>query len=287
MKCNLELIEMNIFEKTALMYPGIVEKMCLASILAGARIMAVYSEEDFGVEMKDDDSPITRADRLADKVIKKILKQNLPDIPIVSEESNCDLTSTMGDIYFLVDPLDGTKEFIKKTGEFTVNIAVILNGKAELGVVYVPVTGELFYRDLDGVSYLERDIKDVKLRGKRTEIFCRQVEKDNLSVVKSISHANPETESYIARYAPQASMSAGSSLKFGLIARGIADLYPRLGRTMEWDTAAAHAVLKGAGGNVHRLDTLEELSYGKPNMENPFFVASSDSLSLIPLKEEI
>ncbi|MDB9924145.1 3'(2'),5'-bisphosphate nucleotidase CysQ [Planktomarina sp.] len=255
--------------------------MCLAAILAGARIMAVYSEEDFGVEIKSDDSPITRADRFADEMIEKILKKNFPDIPIVSEESNCDLTSAMGDIYFLVDPLDGTKEFIKKTGEFTVNIAVILNGKAELGVVYVPMTKELYYRDLDGLSYLESEVKDCEVRGDRNQISCRTADMDNLSVVRSLSHSTPETEAYISGYAPNNSESAGSSLKFGLIARGIADLYPRLGRTMEWDTGAAHAVLKGAGGNVRRLDTLQELFYGKPGMENSFFVASGNDVALI------
>jgi 3'(2'), 5'-bisphosphate nucleotidase len=277
---------MNIFEKTAQKYPKIVEKMCLAAILAGTKIMVVYSEEDFDVELKSDDSPITRADRLADNVIGKTLKKNFPDIPIVSEESNCDLTSAMGELYFLVDPLDGTKEFIKKTGEFTVNIAVILNGKAELGVVYVPVTKELYYRDLDGLSYLESDVNNFELRGERTQIFCRTADMDNLSVVRSVSHSTPETEAYISCYAPINSASAGSSLKFGLIARGVADLYPRLGRTMEWDTGAAHAVLKGAGGNVRRLDTLQELSYGKPGMDNPFFIASGNDLALIRYDRE-
>ncbi len=277
---------MNILEEIAQKYPTIVEEMCSAAILAGIKIMEVYLKDDFKIEIKGDDSPITLADRLSDEVIEINLKNFFPNILIISEEGHCNLKLTKGEIFFLVDPLDGTIEFIKKTGEFTVNIAVIINSKTELGVVYVPVTGELFYRDFDGASYLERDIKNVELRGERTKIFCRQVEKENLSVVKSISHSNPETESYIARYSPQNSKSAGSSLKFGLIAQGVADLYPRLGRTMEWDTAAAHAVLKGAGGNVHRLDTLQELSYGKRNMENPFFVASSDSLSLIPFKEE-
>ena len=286
MDCNLEVIEMNIFKKTALKYPKIVEKMCLAAISAGARIMAVYSEDDFGVEMKGDNSPITRADRLADIVIGKILKQNFPDIAIVSEESNCNLTSAMGELFFLVDPLDGTKEFIKKTGEFTVNIALILNGKSELGVVYVPVTEELYYRDLDGLSYLERDVNNFELRGDRNQISCRTANMDNLSVVRSVSHSTPETEEYISGYAPNNSASAGSSLKFGLIARGVADLYPRLGRTMEWDTGAAHAVLKGAGGNVRRLDTLQELSYGKPGVENPFFIASGDDMALIPYAGE-
>jgi len=118
----------------------------------------------------------------------------------------------------------------------------------------------------------------------RIEISCRPADLENLSVVKSVSHSTPETEAYISNYAPKRSESAGSSLKFGLIARGIADLYPRLGRTMEWDTGAAHAVLKGAGGNVRRLDTLEELSYGKPGMDNPFFVAAGNGMQLVPFK---
>jgi 3'(2'), 5'-bisphosphate nucleotidase len=278
---------MNIFEKMALKYPKIVETMCLTAILAGTRIMVVYSEDDFGVEMKGDDSPITRADRLADNVIGEILKKNFPDIAIISEENDHDLTSAMDELYFLVDPLDGTKEFIKKTGEFTVNIALILSGKAELGVVYVPVKKELYYRDLDGLSYLELDVNDFEVRGERNQISCRTANMDNLSVVKSVSHSTPATEAYIAGYAPTKSASAGSSLKFGLIARGIADLYPRLGRTMEWDTGAAHAVLKGSGGNVRQLDTLKELSYGKPGLENPFFVASGNDMALISYDGEL
>jgi len=273
--------DMNIFEKTAHKYPTIVKEMCSAAISAGVRIMGVYSEDDFGVEIKEDDSPVTLADKISDKVIGDILKFEFPNIPIVSEESHCELSSVMGEIYFLVDPHDGTKEFIKKTGEFTVNIALILNEKAELGVVYVPFTGELYYRDLNGASYLERGVDDVGSRSERTKIGCREADLGNLSVVKSVSHSTPETEAYIARYAPKKSDSAGSSLKFGLIARGIADLYPRLGRTMEWDTGAVHAVLKGAGGNVWRLDTLQELSYGKLGMDNPFFVAAGNDMALI------
>ena len=271
---------MDIFEKIAHKYPTIVKEMCSAAVSSGARIMDVYSGDDFGVEIKGDDSPVTLADKIADKVIGDKLKFEFPNIPIVSEESHCNSNSAKDKIYFLVDPLDGTKEFIKKTGEFTVNIALILNEKAEFGVVYVPVTGELYYRDLDGASYLERGVDDAGSRSDRTKISCREANLENLSVVKSVSHSSLETEAYIAQYVPKKSESAGSSLKFGLIARGIADLYPRLGRTMEWDTGAAHAVLKGAGGNVWRLDTLQELSYGKVGMENPFFVAAGNDMAL-------
>ena len=272
---------MNTFESVAEKYPKIVEKMVVAAIMAGKKIMGVYCKDDFGVEIKGDNSPITIADRLADDAIGKILNLNFPDISIVSEEGDCDLISEMAEIYFLVDPLDGTKEFIKKTGEFTVNIALIINAKAELGVVYVPFTGELYYRDLNGLSYLERDAKNADIRGDRTKISCRIAKINNFSVVKSLSHSSPETEAYISSYTPKKSMSAGSSLKFGMVACGIADLYARLGRTMEWDTAAAHAVLKGAGGNVRRLDNLRELSYGKFGMVNPFFIAACNATKLI------
>ena len=272
---------MNIFKDVALKYPEIVEEMCSAAIRAGAKIMEVYSRDTYDIETKRDNSPVTLADKIADKVIGDILTSTFPHIPIISEESYADLNSVMGNIYFLVDPLDGTKEFIKKTGEFTVNIALILDARAELGVVYVPVTRELYYRDLNGVSYLERVARDPQNRGDCAQISCRVADQENLSVVKSLSHSTPETEAYISNYAPRKSESAGSSLKFGLIARGIADLYPRLGRTMEWDTGAAHAVLKGAGGNVWRLDNLQELSYGKPGMDNPYFVAAGNDMQLI------
>ena len=279
----LLLIKINMFENIVLKYPEIVEKMCSAAVLAGVEIMDVYSSRNFEVQIKDDESPVTLADRIADKLIVEILELNFPEIPVVSEESHCELNSIMDEIYFLVDPLDGTKEFIKKTDEFTVNIALILNKRAELGVVYVPATGELYYRDLDGVSYLERCSGEFGRCGGRTKISCRVADLSNLLVVKSLSHSTPETEAYISHYAPQKSKSAGSSLKFGLIARGLADLYPRLGRTMEWDTGAAHAVLKGAGGNVWRLDTLQELHYGKLGMENPYFVAASNDMPLVAL----
>ena len=262
-------------------YDLMIPVMRRLALQAGEKIMEIYGKDDFAVKLKSDDSPVTAADEKADALISEGLRAAFPDIMLVTEEQLETHTFT-NDMFFIVDPLDGTKEFIKKTGEFTVNIALILNEKAELGVVYVPVTGELYYRDLDGASYLERGVNDVRGRSERTKIFCREADLENLSVVKSVSHSSPETEAYIAQYVPKKSESAGSSLKFGLIARGIADLYPRLGRTMEWDTGAAHAVLKGAGGNVWRLDTLQELSYGKVGMENPFFVAARNGMALRP-----
>ena len=261
-------------------YPDLVVSMRKAAVLAGLEILDVYAQSDFGIQIKSDESPLTLADLRADKAIATTLAELVPDIPIVSEETYTEGDRQRDAIFFLVDPLDGTKEFIKKTGEFTVNIALIVQGKAALGVVYVPVSGDLFYRDLDGLSYVESDASRVERRGQIAQINSRAVDGQKITAVKSASHSNEETEAFLRKYNPVQSKSAGSSLKFCLIARGAADLYPRLGRTMEWDTGAAHAVLKGAGGNVYRIDTFEELEYGKEVMDNPHFVAASNGLKL-------
>ena len=263
-------------------YPAIVSIMRLAAIKAGTEILDVYKKDDFGIEFKEDESPLTIADSRADQVIVDILSRKFPEIPVVSEESHSDLDAAIGGLYFLVDPLDGTKEFIKMTGEFTVNIALILNGKAELGVVFVPEKQDLYYRDFDGFSRLEREVNVLDDPKNTIAISCKLVDLKNLTVVRSESHFTSDTKAYISRYEPKNLESGGSSLKFCLVARGTADLYPRLGRTMEWDTGAAHAVLKGAGGNVFQLDTLNELVYGKPGRVNAFFVAASNEMHLIP-----
>jgi 3'(2'), 5'-bisphosphate nucleotidase len=261
-------------------YPTLVKQICLAATMAGKEILEVYSQDDFGITLKDDKSPLTLADKRADKAICNILAMAFPEIPIVSEESYTGMVEPVNDIFFLVDPLDGTKEFIKRTGEFTVNIALILNGTAELGVVFVPTTHDLYYRDFDGTSHWQRLMLDTGTLVTSTKISCKRIDWKNLTVVKSVSHSTPSTDAYIDKYKPKKCTNAGSSLKFCLIACGMADLYPRLGRTMEWDTAAAHAVLKGAGGNIFSLDVLEELRYGKKGLENPFFIASSNSIPI-------
>ena len=231
-------------------YPDLVVSMRKAAVLAGLEILDIYARSDFGVQIKSDESPLTLADLRADKAIATTLAELVPDIPIVSEETYTEVDRQRDAIFFLVDPLDGTKEFIKKTGEFTVNIALIVQGKAALGVVYVPVSGDLFYRDLDGLSYVESGASSIDKRGQIAQIFCRAVDGQKIIAVKSASHSNEETDAFLRNYNPVQSKSAGSSLKFCLSARGAADLDPRLGRTMEWDTGAAHAVLKGAGGKV-------------------------------------
>ena len=176
----------------------------------------------------------------------------------------------------MVDPLDGTKEFINKTGEFTVNIAYIQNNSPTHGVVYAPAVKRLFATDQNTKSY-----EIIWPAGKTGKIVNKPLQvsvpdPSALTVVASKSHINPETKKYIEKYSISNSKNAGSSLKFCLIAAGEADLYPRLGRTMEWDTAAGHAILLGAGGHVTNLSTKEPLYYGKPGFENPFFIAHSD-----------
>jgi 3'(2'), 5'-bisphosphate nucleotidase len=151
-------------------YPDLVVSMRKAAVLAGLEILDVYAQSDFGIQIKSDESPLTLADLRADKAIATTLAELVPDIPIVSEETYAEGDRLRDAIFFLVDPLDGTKEFIKKTGEFTVNIALIVQGKAALGVVYVPVSGDLFYRDLDGLSYVESDASRVERRGQIAQI---------------------------------------------------------------------------------------------------------------------
>ena len=177
----------------------------------------------------------------------------------------------------MVDPLDGTKEFIKKTGEFTVNIAYIDNGTPTHGIVYAPAIQRLFRTDHTGKSFESMKSPTNTSQYDDKPLLVSGSDKDALTVITSKSHNNAETDAYIAQYNVSKIINAGSSLKFCLIANGEADFYPRLGRTMEWDTAAGHAILLGAGGYVTNLLTQEALNYGKPGFENPFFIAHSSN----------
>ncbi|MBL4806085.1 MAG: 3'(2'),5'-bisphosphate nucleotidase CysQ [Rhodobacteraceae bacterium] len=243
------------------------------SLQAGARIMEIYGQDDFEVRTKSDDSPVTKADEAADKLIFAGLTAAFPDIPIVTEEQS-DSHSVVADRFFIVDPLDGTKEFVHRRGDFTVNIALIEDGVPVLGVVFAPDKGRLFYTDKNGKSVEEMQDGSVK------PIRVSTPDMAALTVVASKSHRDQATDDYIAKYNVENFRAAGSSLKFCLVATGEADLYPRLGRTMEWDTAAGHAVLRGAGGDVVRFDTHEPLTYGKPIYENPFFIAYAPGIQL-------
>ena len=257
----------------------IVAEIRALALTAGAAIMRIY-ETDFDVECKDDRSPITAADRAADAIIVGGLETRFPHIPVVTEERTATHGVATQDRFFLVDPLDGTAEFVSRNGEFTVNIALIERGEPVLGVVYAPAADRLFYTLVDGTA-----AEEPEPGGNGEAAACRVVtvsvaDNEALRVVASRSHRDPATDDYIARYQVDAFHSAGSSLKFCLIASGEADLYPRLGRTMEWDTAAGHAVLAAAGGRVDRLDG-GALLYGKARLENPHFIAYAPSVSVI------
>ena len=198
----------------------------------------------------------------------------VPDSPVVTEEQ-AESHALDADTFFIVDPLDGTKEFVKRRGEFTVNIALVENGVPIRGVVYAPAKGRLFYTDAEGRAF------EAKPDGSEARpLSVSAPDNRALKVVASKSHRDAATDAYIDRYAVADFLSAGSSLKFCLVAAGEADLYPRLGRTMEWDTAAGHAVLLGAGGRADRLDGTGPLTYGKPGYENPFFVCYAPGVDL-------
>ncbi|MEM8870372.1 MAG: 3'(2'),5'-bisphosphate nucleotidase CysQ [Pseudomonadota bacterium] len=246
---------------------------------AGDKIMEIYDAEDFDVRAKSDDSPVTAADEAADALISAGLRAAFPEIPLVTEEQ-AESHSVSSDRFLIVDPLDGTKEFVQRRGDFTVNIALVEDGVPVRGVVYAPAKHRLFYTDATGQTVEEAGPFDKSTPGALTPLQVRKPDDTALVVVASKSHRDAATDAYIGQYSVADSTSAGSSLKFCLVAAGEADLYPRLGRTMEWDTAAGHAVLVGAGGSVVRFDDHTPLTYGKPIYENPFFIAYAPGVTL-------
>lgn len=233
---------------------------------AGEAIMAVYAT-DFAVRGKSDASPVTEADERAEAVILARLHDLTPDIPVVAEESvAAGHIPEVAERFWLVDPLDGTKEFINRNGEFTVNIALIEAGVPVLGVVFAPALGRMFGGAV-GVGAFVADPDS------RRAIHVRHPPADGLTVVASRSHGDAEAlDRFLYGRKVAALRSAGSSLKLCLVASGEADVYPRLGRTMEWDIAAGHAVLLAAGGLVSDLQG-QPLRYGKPGFDNPHFAA--------------
>jgi len=246
---------------------------------AGDRIMEIYNSESFEVRSKSDNSPVTEADEAADAIISAGLKGAYPDVTLVTEEQ-AESHAQKAESFLIVDPLDGTKEFVKRRGDFTVNIAYVENGVPIRGVVYAPAKARLFYTTADGQSVEETGIFRKDVTGQQTPIVVSSPDNSSLLVVASKSHRDQATDDYISKYSVADMKSAGSSLKFCLVATGEADIYPRLGRTMEWDTAAGHAVLAGAGGSVVRFDDHSTLQYGKPGYENPFFIAYAPGVSL-------
>ncbi len=243
----------------------------LDAVIAIARraadVIMEYYEGRIEVDEKSDGSPVTAADRAADAIIVPALRKLTPEIPVVSEESvdAGDIPDVTGGTFWLVDPLDGTKEYISRNGDFTVNIGLIVDNVPRLGVLMTPVNG-LVWAGIVGEGAFEED-KD----GHRRPIAVRTADPEALVVVASRSHRSPELEEYIAARPVKESISRGSALKFCLVARGEADLYPRTGPTMEWDTAAGHAVLLSAGGSMERFEG-GEFRYGKPKFLNGWFV---------------
>lgn len=231
-------------------------------------ILKVYHSGDFKEEAKGDKSPLTLADKNAHHKISSILEAT--GLPILSEEGK-DVPydeRRSWNHFWMVDPLDGTKEFIKRNGEFTVNIALIHRNVPVLGVVAVPVTHEIYYSTDGQGAYVRRDGTDHKLE-RRTKINLQQ---DGLRVVASRSHMNEETQQFINSLRNPSLVSAGSSLKFMLLASGKADVYPRYAPTMEWDTAAAHAIVKETGYEVVEYGKDTPLTYNKENLLNPYFL---------------
>ncbi|MDQ2780388.1 MAG: 3'(2'),5'-bisphosphate nucleotidase CysQ [Pseudomonadota bacterium] len=243
---------------------------------AAAAVMAIYAT-DFKVEGKADDSPVTAADRQAEAIITRALQQlspEWPQWPVVAEEAAAaGLAPQVDHSFWLVDPLDGTREFVARNGEFTVNIALVQHGTPVLGVVLVPASG-LLYSGLTGEAFSSEHHGAWRTRdGVRQAIHSRAVPPQGAQLATSRSHGNDQRLADWLKDIPVGGRTfRGSSWKFGLLAEGSADLYPRFGRTMEWDTAAGHAVLAAAGGSVCNLDG-SPLQYGKPCFENPHFVA--------------
>jgi 3'(2'), 5'-bisphosphate nucleotidase len=241
--------------------------------------MGIYRSGELETEAKDDQSPVTAADRAADALISAGLRASFPDVPLVTEEQAASHDQRVA-TFLIVDPLDGTKEFVRRRGDFTVNIAYVEDGAPVRGIVYAPAKGRLFMTTADGAAVEEIGDLDARVQGPLEPLRVATPNGQALRVVASKSHRTPETDDYIARYEVADVVSAGSSLKFCLVASGEADLYPRLGRTMEWDTAAGDAVLRAAGGRVVRADTLEPLAYGKAGFANPYFIAYADGVEL-------
>ena len=234
---------------------------------AGDAIMHVYNSDDFNVELKSDDSPLTKADIAANDIIVAALIKLTPNIPILSEESAKVPYETRKHWtkFWLVDPLDGTKEFIKRNGEFTVNIALIENGSPVLGVVYAPVLKHTYSGAEDLGAFKQEENSPAQ------EIKVADHQGQKLKVVASRSHAGPDLQAFLDSIGDYDVVSMGSSLKLCLVAEGKAHLYPRLGPTMEWDTGAAHAVVNAAGGQVTNLNK-EPLQYNKENLLNTYFM---------------
>jgi len=247
--------------------PDLVARIRRIALAAGETIMTVY-DSDFAVDAKTDASPVTEADRAAEALITPALGEIVPAFPVIAEEAAAagTLPQLDGNPFWLVDPLDGTKQFVRRLGEFTVNIALIEKGVPVLGVVHAPAIGATYWGSPTGAFARTGDSPARPIRVRRPDA-------DGIVAAVSRSHRTPEVDAYLEGLTVKEEITSGSSIKFCLVASGRVDLYPRMGRTMEWDTAAGHAVVRFAGGRVATLDGAE-LTYGKPGFENPHFIVS-------------
>ena len=251
----------------------------LPAVISAGRVEMAYYESGVVVERKSDTSPVTAADREAEEILVAAIQKALPGVPVIAEESAAagHLPET-GSLFFLVDPLDGTREFIKKNGDFTINIGLVQDGVPVFGLIYAPAMDQFFVTlgpDEAAESTLApqsmaTSLADLDLK----PLAARRPPSDGLVALESRSHRSPETSAFLANLPIASVRSAGSSLKFCLIARGEADLYPRIGPTCEWDTAAGHAILNAAGGKVVQVDG-SPFVYGKSAAKylNPHFTA--------------
>ena len=277
-------------------YDKLILTTILAAKRAGEAILEVY-DSDFAVEHKDDKSPLTLADKKSNEIIENVLEQtitvNNSTVPILSEEGR----ETQYDerkkweYFWLVDPLDGTKEFVKRNGEFTVNIALIHKHKPVLGIIYIPVKDVFYFATinfgaykLENSSILTEDLSIEELIDKSQKLPLNSNDKTTLTVIGSRSHTSEEFTEFVKQLNQKHEnvefISSGSSLKLCLVAEGKADVYPRFGPTMEWDTAAGQAIVEQAKCTVMEAETNEPLNYNKSNLLNPFFIVSGQGFSL-------
>ncbi len=255
--------------------PETFDELTAVTLNAGQVIMEIY-ERNPEARLKDDCTPVTEADTAAETLILHEIASICPDIPIVSEEAAAEgKIPEVADLFFLVDPLDGTREFLSRNGEFTVNIGLIAEGQAVAGIIYTPASGRLFRGQVGaGAEQAELQPSAALSEGRWSPMAVRKAEAGSLVAVASRSHRDERTNAYLEEHGVSETISAGSSLKFCLLAAGEADLYPRMGRTMEWDTAAGQAILAAAGGSVVTEDGAP-LTYGKKErgFDNPHFIA--------------
>ncbi len=256
----------------------LLQTLRIIALAGGKEAMRHYGSLT-NIKEKADNSPVTEADIAVDRILVSGLNQHFPSIGVVTEErSKSHQLGSSGKPYFLVDPIDGTKEFIKETGEFTINIGLIDNGEPVAGVVYAPAIGRMFSGLAGSGAYEDQADLQCTMLLEQSAISVKECIADEITAVASKSHLTPETGEFLQFNGISKCKNAGSSLKFCLLATGEADIYPRYGPTMEWDTAAGHAVLLAAGGHVNDLSGLP-LVYGKTSLKNPNFIAASPTVS--------